>query len=99
MVMGAEPEKPNGISRMPLWQGAKLALDSVGAGEACDLLILILRSRLKGQWKDRSLVALVSSYRIQGGLAPSPQSFQRLRFGGIKKRPIGAFFRHGAGYQ
>ncbi len=39
-----------------------LPLGSVGAGEACDLLILIFRSRLNCQWKDRSLVALVSSY-------------------------------------
>ena len=38
--------------------------DSVGAGEACDLLIF--RLGLKCQGKDRSLVALVSSYSSYG---------------------------------
>ena len=38
-------------------------LGSVGAGEACDLLILIFRLRLNCLGKDRSLVALDSSYR------------------------------------
>ncbi|SFW38946.1 hypothetical protein EDB98_104212 [Pseudomonas fluorescens] len=38
-----------------------LPLGSVGAGEACDLLISRLRLERRG--KDRSLVALDSSYR------------------------------------
>ncbi len=42
-----------------LWQWRLLSLDSVGAGEACDLLILSFR--LNEQWKDRSLASLVSS--------------------------------------
>ncbi|OAB52136.1 hypothetical protein APS14_24225 [Pseudomonas thivervalensis] len=57
-----------------LWRGSLLPLDSVGAGEACDLLILIFCSRLNCQWKDRSLVALVSSYgAAQREQAPSPR--------------------------
>ncbi|KQW27101.1 hypothetical protein ASC85_27300 [Pseudomonas sp. Root401] len=92
MVMGAEPEKPNGISRMPLWQGGKLALDFVGADECNEAAIFPLPFESRAKDQDQKIAGFASSYRIQGGLAPSPQSFQRLRFGGIKKRPIGAFF-------
>ncbi len=58
--------KPN-LNFTPLRE-SKLVLGSVGAGEACDLLILILililifRFRFKCLGKDRSLVALDSSY-------------------------------------
>jgi hypothetical protein len=41
----------------------------VGAGEACDLLILIFRLRLNCLGKDRSLVALDSSYTAPAGQA------------------------------
>ncbi|MGX1174612.1 hypothetical protein AB7M32_003337 [Pseudomonas sp. R151218B TE3479] len=44
-----------------------LPLGSVGAGEACDLLIF--RLRLKWLGKDRSLAPLDSSYR-----APQPET-------------------------
>ncbi|SFH39149.1 hypothetical protein SAMN03159297_04881 [Pseudomonas sp. NFACC45] len=61
----------------PLWRGSLLPLGCVGAGEACDLLTFIVRSRLNGQWKDRSLASLDSSYALlyapQREQAPSPQ--------------------------
>ncbi len=53
---------------MNLWRGSLLPLGFVGAGEACDLLIF--RSRLNRQWKDRSLASLVSSYRPSGSKLP-----------------------------
>ena len=49
------------VSGALLWRGSLLPL-VVGAAEGCDLLILIFR--FKWQWKDRSLVALGSSYGL-----------------------------------
>ena len=58
-------------------RGSLLPLGTVGAGEACDLLIF--RLRFKCLWKDRSLVALGSSYR-----APTEFLQSSYRFSGSK---------------
>ncbi|WP_230153137.1 hypothetical protein, partial [Pseudomonas brassicacearum] len=52
------------VSGEPMWRGSLLPLDfTVGAAEGCDLLIFRLKFKCLG--KDRSLVALDSSYTAQ----------------------------------
>ena len=66
------------------WRGSLLPRGSVGAGEACDLLTLIFRSGLNWLWKDRSLVALDSSYTAPTQLLHSSYGRTRVRALAIK---------------